>query len=171
MPFLHYLTIKSFIKYNPDWKVIFYRPKELSLEKPWEGWEHKYKLDCPDYLHEVLSLPVEKRFFDGASLNIPNQYPEIIKSDFLRWHLLGTEGGVWADMDIIFTASVNNLPFNYAGKKETDTVVAICEDFLPKFMFHTIGFMMSSGDNAYYKYIFDKSKKIQSNFKGYESSR
>jgi len=168
LPFLHYLTVKSFIKFNPDWQVVFYRPKELSLEKPWSGWEHKYKLNCPDYMDELLELPLELRYFDARCLGLSNKYPEIIKSDFLRWYLLGTEGGVWADMDIIFTSPMNNLRFNYEKNKEIDTVVAICEDFLPEFMFHTIGFMMSSGNNSYYNYICEKSKKINTTFIDYE---
>ncbi|MFA5031206.1 MAG: glycosyltransferase [Patescibacteria group bacterium] len=168
LPFLHYLTIKSFIKFNPDWKVIFYRPKELSLEKPWSGWEHKYKLICDDYMDKLLELPLELRYFDARCLGMENHYPEIIKSDFLRWHLLATEGGVWADMDIIFTASMNHLRFNYKKNENVDTVVAICEDFLPEYMFHTIGFMMSSGNNDYYNYIAEKSKKVSNNFTDYE---
>lgn len=168
LPFIHYLTVKSFIKHNPDWKVVLYRPKELSLEKPWSGWEHKYKLNCPDYMDAVLELPLELRYFDARCLGISNRYPEIIKSDFLRWHLLGTEGGVWADMDIIFTTPMNNLRFNYEENKYVDTVVAICEDFLPEYMFHTIGFMMSSGNNDYYNYIAEKSKRVNNNFTDYE---
>lgn len=168
LPFLHFMTVKSFIKYNPDWKVVIYLPKEVSLEKPWSGWEHKYKLNCPDYLDELLKLPLELRYFDARCLNLSNKCPEIIKSDFLRWHLLGTEGGVWADMDIIFTSSMNKLRFNYEKNKDIDTVVAICEDYLPEYMFHTIGFMMSAGNNPYYNYIVDKSKKNDSNYLDYE---
>lgn len=168
LPFLHFLTIKSFIKYNPDWEVIFYQPKELSLEKSWPGWEHKYKLNCFDYLHELLTLPIKSRTFDSESLGISNQCPEIIKSDFLRWHLLSTEGGFWADMDIIFTNPMNKLKFNKEVNKNTDTVVAICEDFLPKFMFHTIGFMASAENNPYYNHILNKSQQIDKNFMDYE---
>jgi len=138
------------------------------LEKPWSGWEHKYKLDCPDYMDEALKLPLELRYFDARYLGLKNDCPEIIKSDFLRWHLLGTEGGVWADMDIIFTTPMNNLRFNYEKNKNVDTVVAICEDFLPEYMFHTIGFMMSAGNNDYYNYIAKKSKTIGNNFTDYE---
>lgn len=168
LPYLRYLTVYSFCKMNSDWEVILYYPKKITETNTWISTEHCYEINCSDYFEELKKLPITLKEFDGRDIGIPNEYPEVFKSDFLRWHLLGQYGGVWLDMDIVFNKSMNNLNLNTFKNKDLDTIVSISN--VPTLStFHSIGVMASSPKNAYYRYIMSKALKIKPDFTNYQS--
>ena len=174
LPYLRYLTIYSFHKQNSDWEIRFYYPKYSYKINTWTSHEQKYEFTGKDYYPELKKLPIKFIEFDMNKIDISNNISEVFKSDYLRWYLLGTIGGLWADMDILFFKSMNNLINNEEKNKEIDTLVCICKMILKRrkidivWYHHSIGFMMASPNNIYYKKIWEQSRKAF-NQKKYQS--
>jgi hypothetical protein len=150
LPFLRYTTITSFIRQNPDWKVKFYYPKHPSLNHSWESFEQKYTDKWDNYFDKVFKLGIETVAVDFEDLGVSNEMSEVHKSDLLRWKLL-SEGGLWADMDILFFAPMDNLLINNKDNEDADTVVSVCK------YGHSIGFLMGSDGNEYFSNIFKQA--------------
>lgn len=153
LPYLRYMTISSFHKYNSDWEIRFYYPKTKQTKVTWTTKEQKYDINIKqDYYSALKTLPITFIEMDFSLLGLRNDYPEVHKSDFLRWYLLSTIGGLWSDMDVIYFDSMNNININKLYNKDGDTVVC-CRQ--PKDF--SIGFMLSSPNNEFYRTIWEKS--------------
>jgi len=168
MPWLRYLTVHSFVKMNPDWEVILYQPISVTKTNTWKSTEHEYDIDCPDYSNELKNLNITIKKFDGRDIGIPNEYPEVWKSDFLRWHLLSKYGGFWMDMDIFFNKSMNCFNLNTLENKDLDTIVSISKIIAPA-SFHSIGFMGGAPNNDYFRYVMSKALRTKPDFTNYQS--
>ena len=158
LPFLRYMTILSFRKYNPDWKIILCQPtsENLSQNYNWPGKENKNDLSSiPNYFDKLQGIVDEFRTVDMTSFGLPNNLPEVTKSDFYRLNLLANECGVWMDMDIIFFH-----PLEYAFLK-TDHRVYICyQPNLPGTPpYHSIGLLMSAPYNDSWKNLLFYAKQ------------
>ena len=145
LPYLRYLTLATFARYNPSWTMKLYIPNRRSSIRPWPSHEQKYTVTGPDYFSKVAELPVKVIRFEGLGLGIPDDISEVHKSDILRWHLLATEGGLWSDMDIVYFKPVPELPYD-AG---------LCIN--PKYG-HSIGFVYSRPDNPLFASIYHMAK-------------
>ena len=155
LPYARYMTIESFRKLNSDWKIKFYYPKFPYKIKSWISFEQKYELEVKDYLPELKKLPnIEFISVDFKKYEISNDISEVYKSDYLRWYLLSSEGGLWSDMDILYFNSMSNISFNKPENSNIDTGICI-----NRIYGHSIGFMLSSANNLYYKYICDRAKQ------------
>jgi hypothetical protein len=152
LPFLNYLTLYSFRKMNPDWEIILYLPKEVSKLSTLSNntvQENQNKI-TKSYLDKVEEQNVKIEIFDFESIGIDNNIPENFKSDFLAWHILSTKGGLYSDMDILYFDSMNSIIHNRAYNYNKDT-------FLCYYGFHTVGFLLSSNGNEFFKYILSKA--------------
>lgn len=147
LSFLRYLTIWSFHKFNPDWEIRFHFPKESSRSITWETHEHKYSYDGQDYFEKLAEIPMHRNEVDYEAFGMDPATPEAQKGDLIKWWLLGTEGGLWLDMDIVFFGAVR-FP------KRVDTCVSINALYG-----HSIGFLASSPRNSYFAYLFQKAQK------------
>jgi hypothetical protein len=78
------------------------------------------------------------------------------KSDYLRWALLSTIGGLWSDMDIIYIKPINDLYINTPENKDKETVVCISK------YGHSVGFMMASENNVTFRNLVKRSIKYYS---------
>jgi hypothetical protein len=87
----------------------------------------------------------------NSALGISDDLAEVHKSDFLRWHLLSTLGGVWIDMDILFFKPMTDLYFNFKGNENIETV------FCSGHYGHSVGFLMGSANNSYYDKLWQES--------------
>jgi hypothetical protein len=145
MPYLRFLTVKSFMKYNPDWKIMFWYPRYPSSHTTWPTGELCYPVDCDDYTSEILKLPIMTTAVDFNEIGFKNTATEVHKSDFLRLHLLTTFGGVWSDMDILYFKPINNLSVNIIENKNIETFVCISG------YGHSIGFLMSQPRNKFFE--------------------
>jgi len=154
LPFLRYLTVLSFHKFNSDWKIKFYVPLFPTKTKTWTTNEQKYQLTGANYFSKLKKMGVEIITVDMRALGVNNNISEVHKSDFLRWYLLAIEGGLWSDMDIIYFESMNQIKINREDYNQTDTVVCIGKDYG-----HSIGFMLSSPKNRYFDYLFAEARK------------
>ena len=153
LPYLRYLTLASFRLHNPDWKIILYRPSMPQSNMSWATGEQKYGDNYQDYINEVSNLGVVIEYVDFESIDFSNSASDVHKSDYLRWKLLYEIGGLWADMDIIFTKSMDELYFNKPEYSNINAVFCISD------YGHSIGFLMGGEENDYFKTIHKASLK------------
>jgi mannosyltransferase OCH1-like enzyme len=162
MPYIRYLTVKTFIDHNPDWKVILWLPEQPSVQRTWTSRELNYTVECDDYFVKLDDLEIEKKYVDFSQFGFSNSISEVHKSDYLRLYLLATQGGVWSDMDIIYFKPIENLAVNIPENNNKDTFVCIGG------YGHSAGFLMSAPNSIYYKILTDKCKR-EFNPVGYQS--
>ncbi len=167
LSYLRYLTIESFIKYNPSWEVEFYYPKYPTTEHSWVSFEQKYEVKWDDYFDKIASLGVKMIKVDFEDwFDMPNKMSEVHKSDLLRWYLLNQSGGWWADMDILFFAPMEDLLINTQDNEDVDTVVCVSR------YGHSIGFLASAEGNPTFATMFNQALKdyLPSQYQGIGST-
>lgn len=76
---------------------------------------------------------------------------DVHRSDILRWRLLSTVGGVWSDMDILFTKPMDKLSCNVEANRPARTYLCWWGAITP----HRIGFLMSTPSNPFFMAIHD----------------
>jgi len=101
LSWLRYMTIVSFKKFNPDWDIKVYYPKELTLNVTWGTGEQGDEYDGHNWF-EDLKEHAELIEFDAETIGFSNDLPEVHKSGLFRHWVLSTKGGVYCDMDILF---------------------------------------------------------------------
>ncbi len=153
LPHIRYMTVNTFMRLNPDWKIILWTPQYPNLGKVWKTREHGYHLQCSDKWEDLLKLPITVNKVDFTKYGLSNDLAEVHKSDFLRTHLLSTMGGVWSDMDILYFNPIINLRVNNKDNRNIDTFVCI------SYYGHSTGFMMASPNNNFFKTMFALSLK------------
>ena len=127
--YMRYLSIKTFIKYNPDWQVIFWYPKEPFTGRSWYTDMYPAKIReeiCKDYLPEVMKI-TSPMAVDFKSLGARKNLAEVHKNDFIRVNAMYLYGGLWSDMDIIYFKSVNELEVNKPENKDKQVFVCIAK--------------------------------------------
>ena len=113
MSFLQTLTVDSFIRYNPQWKIFLWIPL-----RSYTG-HLKYIPDYTgqDYFDVIKSNKnIEIRDVDLKLYNIKEDLHDILRSDIFRYKILYEYGGVWSDFDVLWLKEIQ-LPDNI-----TDTV-------------------------------------------------
>jgi len=159
LPFLRYLALYSFRKCNPDWEIKLHIPLKPYKDSILDCHGKTTVLEGINYFNQLnkLNIQVIPESFDFLNqyINVDVQAKkdysrkEVYKSDFLRWHLLATEGGLWSDLDIIYFRPMTELDLNTDATSDCDTVISLH----PKYG-HSVGFMLSCPDNLYYKHIY-----------------
>ena len=152
LSYLQLLTITSFNKFNPDWRIIIHEPEYLFKMNTWLSGEQKIPYIGKNYYSELRRLPyVEFKEVDFESIGFKRNVSSVIKSDYLRWKLLSTEGGGWSDMDILYIKPITHLKCD----NNIDTV--ICYSTYG----HIIGFFLASKNNDFFKIT---EEEINSNY-------
>ena len=144
LSYLRFLSVKSFKKQNPDWQIKFHRP--ITDSQAPADWDNNIKQDFRDQI-TMLDVNVVEHNFDQYEFD--NRAHEVHKSDFLRWRLLATEGGLWSDIDIFYVNPMECLEENTPHHANIN--VALCPLKPPHK--HTVGFMLASEHNDFYKYM------------------
>jgi hypothetical protein len=152
MNYLRFMTIKTFMKYNPDWEIRLMLPTHPTTNITWNDPEQKYTAPCKDYLNEALELPITKSYVDLTEFGFNEQTSEVHKSDFIRLLQLSTCGGVWADMDIIFFKPMSSLYLNLPRNRNIETFY--CNHNYG----HSVGFLMASENNKFFKKVMEFAK-------------
>jgi len=174
LPYLRYMSLYSFRKFNPDWKIILYIPKGIPNKKDWCAVGDRNELNTEDYMDRLESLGIHVVSFDMESIGFSNGLPEVQKSDVLRLYLLSTTGGLWSDLDIIYFRPVD------AVLQKTDHTAYFCyrcgaPTELPypansPYLYHSIGFLLGAPGNKHYSKLFEVAKSIISIDGGYIGS-
>lgn len=148
MSYLQYLTIITFNKYNPTWKIIIHEPTIKCDIITWASHEQKIEYAGKDYYPELKQL-IFLRFntIDFKKIGFKEMAPEVHKSDYLRWYILTTFGGGWSDFDILYIKSLSRLN----AYEDADTVICYGNNK------HIIGFYLSRPDNPFFKKILNES--------------
>lgn len=163
LPFLRYVSVYSFVKHNPDWKVKIHIPEITGNISPtWNTNEQSgsVRRSSTDSMNMLKELDVEFISHNFENYDLRNDMHEVHKSDFVRWMLLSTEGGVWSDFDIIYHKPMHLNPDNKPQNSNKDT--GFCRYKTGDNWgdgSHAIGYLMSSPNNAYYRNLFQLSKR------------
>lgn len=154
IPFIRFLTLYSFKKFNPEWDIWFWYPKFPSRVITWDSRELNYLNNFDDYTSEVNKLKVKNIAVDMTEYGIKNEISEVHKSDFIRYWILMQYGGVYSDMDIIYFKSIENIGVNRARNKNKETFVCI------GIYGHSNGFFMASQGSLFFKLMFNLAYQI-----------
>lgn len=157
LSYLRFLTVKTFQRFNPGWRARFYCPKvPYSGKNPWGNGVGGDKdllganLSCKDYFGEVGKLPnTEVVQVDFETLGI-GDVPDVYRSDLLRLKVLGEDGGLYSDMDIIYFRPMEGAYFNSSEQSGTNTVIS----FHPTRREYSIGFLMSGNNNPLFQSLY-----------------
>jgi Glycosyltransferase sugar-binding region containing DXD motif len=144
LSYLRFLSVVTFKKQNPNWQVQIHVPV-VDSTAPSEWHNHISQ----DFRSQLVQLNVQVIAHDFDQCGFDNQAHEVHKSDFLRWKLLSTVGGVWSDIDILYVRPIDNLAENTEQNSSVDTV--LCPLMPPSK--HTVGFVMGCAANDFYKYL------------------
>jgi len=151
--YLRFMTIKTFMKYNPDWEIRFYHPKFPTQNISWMNPEQKFEVLGDDFFGEVMKLPITKIAVDFNDFGLSNSMSEVHKSDYIRLELLSTVGGLWSDMDIFYTKPMSTFYLNTPEYKDIETFY--CDHHYG----HSIGFLMGCEGNKFFGKLRDLSRR------------
>jgi len=162
---LHYYTILSLYKLNPEQEIIIYSSEiESNILKVWDTPEQSIYINHLINLESILNINKEKiilkkiNFEKDYGLN--NNLSVIYKADFIRIAKLYEHGGMWFDFDILFIKSIPNYLFEN-------------KDFYYFFYYDTIptGLLLSIPNTLFLKTLFDNalSSLKNLNISGYQT--
>lgn len=176
MPWVRYLTLKTFRRQNPDWLMSLWvptRPVHVEGERPLlnayvdPGPTVPQQLS-PDYLPLVSALgvtvhPIDVEALTGVELGefVPSVHVrEQIKADYLRLWLLAEFGGLSADMDILFYRSMHALPRALAEHLPNSALVKPQSIVTWHCGVYYWGFMLSVKDGAHFRRMWDAARRV-----------
>ena len=102
---LHYYTIVSLYKYNPDVKVIVYTSSSNNEKLvDWNSGEHSIDIINRVQFESIRTINNNLSIvnIDFNSYGIDNDISVVFKADFVRIAKLFEHGGVWFDFDVLF---------------------------------------------------------------------
>lgn len=105
LSWLRYLTVVSFAKYNPGWKIKVYYPTDPTGETSWNTSEQGVEYTGKDWFAE-LGKYANLVALDMTDLGFANDMPEVHKSDLFRLWALREYGGVYCDFDVLYTKAL-----------------------------------------------------------------
>lgn len=144
LSYMKYLTVVSFSKLNPDWKIIVYFPNIINKEISWNTSEQiSYNYNDIDYFDRLNEIP--NLIFKKTEFKTDKNLSEVHKSDLLRLNVLSTIGGIWSDFDIFYVKPINSFSFT----KNKDTFICYHN------FYHSIGFLISGGNNQFFNKLLE----------------
>lgn len=106
MSWARYVTLYTLRALNPDWDLRLYSPARACSQRHWrspEDDDHEY--GGRDYRKELGTLGIECREWTPPQ----GRLAAAQACDLFQWELLGTEGGFYADLDIVWMRSLESL--------------------------------------------------------------
>jgi hypothetical protein len=159
---LHYLTIYSLHKYNPELDIIIYTDKNpTNILREWNTHEHSINIKKIIPLSKLIEINPNKIFLKPINFkkeyNLDNNISIVFKADFIRIAKLYEHGGIWFDMDILFIKSIPDFFF----KEDIDAFIFNYSGVLPT------GFLASIPKTKYLENLYNLSLQIIKNKKIY----
>jgi len=152
MSWMRYLTLYSFRKLNPNWKIELYY--SLSPDIKEMRWKSREKQDYfyfkgKDYFQKVKDLDIDIIEWtcmtpNGITFNVDSAR----KGDFFKYEKLSKSGGIYSDLDILFVKSMDEI---YPVLNNYD--ISVCY----RNGYWSIGFMTSKGNNLFFEEVWKNS--------------
>jgi len=146
---MRYMTLYSFRKLNPDWKIILYlcRPNKAKI-KTWidAPTQDFHNFEGRDYFQEVHQLDItilRWELENNVGMDV-NKIGPSHKSNFFKWQILSRCSGFYCDLDVLFVKPFHSL---YEQCKDSDVLIA-------HHNYWSIGLLGSSGDNQFYRDLY-----------------
>ena len=129
---LHFLTIYSLHKYNPELDIIIYTDENpKNILRDWKSSEHSINIQKKIHLSKLIEINPNKIFLRPINFqkdyNFDNNISIIFKADFTRIAKLYEHGGIWFDMDILFVKPIPDFFF----KENIETFIFIYSNVIP----------------------------------------
>lgn len=121
LSWMRYMTIRTFRHFNPDWRIVLHRMEGVVGEKTWGSGEMQDSQSGADHTDKIADLDVEVRRWKAP---LPGLAPAHA-SDLYGWDQLCDEGGMIADMDILFVR-----PMPYAFIRDADAVFCLTAGYM-----------------------------------------
>ena len=150
MSWLRYKTLATFCAYNPSWKVKLYSAPCVTHNKTWKDMNEQdfFTFKGANYFSALKFLPQ----IEVIEWKLPDNLPDISAShlsNFFKWSMLAKQGGIYADLDIVWFRSIDRF---YNQIKNLD--VGICAT-----KFFSIGLLSGSANNPFYTEIYKTAKE------------
>lgn len=159
MSWLQTLTVTSFRKYNPDWTINIYVPKQVYNGGPRYIPQYKGK-DFFAEAKKVSGVNVVEVDLNEYSINL--ELHDILRSDILRYNLLYEQGGVWSDFDVLWLKPMGHFHnVEYYGDtpiNEVNTVVSLIHETAGG---HSIGIMIHAKHDPYVQELINLTKQVK----------
>lgn len=169
MSWLRYMTLYSFRKFNPNWKIeLYFSPPNKIRKKPWgdQNLQDFFAYGGEDYTDKLKALDIEFKEWDLFHPDDPKntEWRDSIgpshKSNFFKWSKLALEGGIYADLDILFVRPMDDF---YEEIKEFDVSLAYCRNYF------SIGVLGGMAGSQFYKDVWMNGFKTVTT-KGYQTA-
>ena len=156
---LQMLTVVSFHRHNPDWKINVYMAAQVYKGRA------KYIPDYTgkDYFLELKGLNyVIIEVIDLDTYGIGHNLHGILRSDIFRYHILYNIGGVWSDFDVIWLKPMEHFRnIEYHGNIPIEEVTDVVSFINGTGGGHSIGIMIHAKNTAYMKSILEAVKDVK----------
>jgi len=160
---LQTLTVVSFHKHNPDWKINVYMAVQVYKGRT------KYIPDYTgkDYFAELKELNyVTITTIDLDNYNIGHDLHGILRSDIFRYHILYEVGGVWTDFDVFWLKSMEHFHnIEYHGNTPIEEVTDVVSFIHGTGGGHSIGIMIHAKNTAYMQSVLETVKTVKPPYK------
>lgn len=153
LSFVRFLTLYTASVLNPSWTLKLHVPKVKDSKFTHTSSEQRRQSPVIDSYHLLSTIPnLTVITHDFEELGIDVNLSDIYKSDIIRWKLLGEEGGVWCDMDIIFHKPLEILlcASNVSGN------FAVCKYHKIE-QAYPIGFLLAGTNCTFYKELYQQA--------------
>lgn len=153
LSWLRYMSIYSFKKLNPEWKITLYtspivNSKSTYCDVFYQDFDH---FGGDDWMSEVCKIGVNIIEHKINYQDFDDVLNPVFKSDISRWQLLAIDGGFYADSDILFIKPMSSY-LDDATLDMYDTIVC-----LNRSGHCMIGFMAASENNVFYADVIKSS--------------
>ena len=146
MTILNYLTVETFRYHNPEYEMRVWIPSVRHVDLSWKGKNHKKQYTGIDYWPLVKNDPeIVIEAIDFEEIGFRNDVSEVFKSDYLRYYLISTYGGIWSDFDIFYLRPISSLL--EINPNDFDTLIVYCKSYYP------VAFLMGTKDSPFFSHL------------------
>mgnify|MGYP006921406966 CR=1 FL=1 len=153
MSYLHTLTLISFHRLNPDWRIVVYNfiyPSEPSYAPKYihyRGEDHFKYVRTWEWV-EIHDVKVE-----------PTEIHSILVCDKWRREVLYENGGVYSDFDVLWIKPIEYLKnIKYIGDIDNFTSLVSYYELIKGF--HNVSVLISEKESPFDKVIIDEQAKV-----------